>query len=365
MRILFLYSSHSRYVRNLVLGRALRQSHEVVEIASPSSSRLAGNLSTGLRYLLQKRSSFDLVVIGFPGHLLVPWVRVFGGLRQRPPILFDPFVSAYDTFCLDRRWFPPRSIPGRVAYALDLWSGRWADHLLADTGAHRDFFVETFGLPPQKMDVVYVGCDEDLFAPRPERPASSTGSHTLDVFTYTSFLRLHGVEKILHAAKYLEKRQDIAFTIAGAGSRLEAMQRLAGDLNLANVSFPGWVPFDHLPDRIAAADLCLGGHFSGVPKAARVISTKTFQFIAMRKPTIVGDNDATREAFVPGRHVWAVPMDSAEALAEAIDLLAGDPGLRRRLAQGGYQIFQERFTTQAIARQLEPAIQEAVCASAS
>ena len=365
MRILFLYSSHSRYVRNLVLSRALRLSHDVVEIASPSSSRLKGNLSVSLRFLFQDLSAFDLVVIGFPGHLLVPWVRLWTPAKARPPILFDPFVSAYDTFCLDRRWFRPHSIPGRLAYALDLWSCRWADRLLADTYAHRDFFIHTFDLPPAKIDVAYVGCDETLFAPHPEQPASPGDNRTFNVFTYTSFLRLHGVEKMLHAAKYLEDRRDIVFTIAGAGSRLSAMQNLAHDLGLRNVRFPGWVPFDQLPDRIAGADLCLGGHFSDVPKAARVISTKTFQFIAMRKPTVVGDNAATREVFVPGQHVWAVPMDCSEALAEAIGALASDPKLRCRLADGGYDIFQQRFTTEAIARQLAPMIEETACGSVS
>jgi len=343
----------------------MRLSHDVVEIASPASSRLKGNLSVGLRLLFEKRSTFDLAVIGFPGHLLVPWVRLWTRPHRRPPILFDPFVSAYDTFCLDRRWFRPRSIPGRIAYALDLWSGRWADRLLADTYAHRDFFVRTFALPPAKIDVAYVGCDETLFAPRPEQPAPAGDKQTFNVFTYTSFLRLHGVEKMLHAAKYLKDRQNIVFTIAGAGSRLGDMQKLARDLDLCNVQFPGWVPFDQLPDRIAGADLCLGGHFSDVPKAARVISTKTFQFIAMRKPTIVGDNAATREVFIPGQHVWAVPMGSAEALAEAIGTLADDRVLCRRLADGGYDIFQQRFTTEAIARQLAPALEETVCGSVS
>jgi glycosyltransferase involved in cell wall biosynthesis len=363
MRILYLYRSHSRYVRNLVLSRALRHSHDVVGIASSASSRLMGNLTVGMRFLLAHRASFDLVVIGFPGHLLVPWVR----LLTRFPLLFDPFVSAYDTFCLDRRWFSPRSIPGRLVYALDFWSCRWAGRLLADTCAHRDFFTRTFDLPPAKIAVVYVGCDETLFAPRPaaSRDLPSGAPARLRVFTYTSFLRLHGVEKVLYAAKQLEERQEIEFTIAGAGARLSAMQDLARHLGLRNVRFPGWVPFEQLPSRIAEADICLGGHFSDVPKAARVISTKTFQFIAMQKPTIVGDNPATREAFVPGEQIWAVPMANADALADAIRTLADDPALRSRIAAGGHEVFQKRFTTRAIAGQLAPVLEEIACGSVS
>jgi glycosyltransferase involved in cell wall biosynthesis len=102
-----------------------------------------------------------------------------------------------------------------------------------------------------------------------------------------------------------------------------------------------------------------------VPKAARVISTKTFQFVAMKKPTIVGDNPATREVFVPGEHVWAVPMGSPEALAEAIRILVDDQALRQRIAAGGYDVFQQRLTTRAIAEQLAPVLEETVRASDS
>ncbi len=345
MRILYLYNRNPRYVRNQVLGRALRQSHDVVELSSATTNPLRSSLSIGWRAMAATRQTFDAVVIGFHGHLLVPWLRLW----TQEPILFDPFVSIYDTFALDRRLFGPRSIPGHLAYALDLWSCRWADHLLFDTQAHRDYFVQTFDVPPAKTSVVYVGCDEAHFTPRPAPSASGT----FDVYTYTSFLRLHGVEHILHAAKLLADRDDVRFTIAGAGARLAEMQRLARDLDLPNVRFPGWVDFDELPDRIAQADLCLGGHFSGVPKAGRVIATKTFQFLAMGRPTIVGDNAASREVLVHGQHAYLCPMADPAALAAAILTLRADADQRRRIAEGGLALYRRRFTVGATARALQ------------
>jgi glycosyltransferase involved in cell wall biosynthesis len=131
-----------------------------------------------------------------------------------------------------------------------------------------------------------------------------------------------------------------------------SVQRMVEELSLSNLELIGWIPLEQLPNHIALGTICLGGHFSTIPKATRVISTKTFQFIAMQKPTIVGDNPATRELFTPGEHVWAVPMGDPEALAEAIQTLADDIELRRRLANNGHRVFQERLTTQAIADQL-------------
>lgn len=139
---------------------------------------------------------------------------------------------------------------------------------------------------------------------------------------------------------------------------------MVAELALTNLDMVGWIPFETLPEYIARAHVCLGGHFSDVPKATRVISTKTYQFIAMQKPTIVADNPATREILTPGEHTWAVPMGNAEALAGAIENLADDPALRARISRGGYQVFRARLTTQAIADRLAPIIEEAACVSA-
>jgi glycosyltransferase involved in cell wall biosynthesis len=124
------------------------------------------------------------------------------------------------------------------------------------------------------------------------------------------------------------------------------------------VSLVGWIPIDQLPIYIARASICLAGHFSTIPKATRVIPTKTFQFIAMRKPTIVGDSAAMKELFVSGEHIYAVPMGDPEALADAILDLLNNEALRDYIASRSYNLFQERLTIRAIANQLE-----ALCAS--
>jgi glycosyltransferase involved in cell wall biosynthesis len=128
------------------------------------------------------------------------------------------------------------------------------------------------------------------------------------------------------------------------------------DLELTNIDLQGWIQIQDLPQYIARASICLGGHFSEIPKAARVVSTKTFQFIAMRKPTIVGDNPATRELFAHREHVYAVHMGDPAALADAIATLADDATLRDQIAFGGYNIFRQRFTTLEMGRELRSVI---------
>jgi len=343
--ILFVPGREPDYIRNWMIWQALTRRYRLTvatEAVRPALSRYAQAL---LRVARSMRHGPDLIFVGFYGQPLVLPLRAL----TRRPLVLDAYVSTYDTLCFDRQWFRPRSPVGRLAYALDFWACRLADHVLFDTTAHRDYFIHTFSVPLAKTSVLYVGCDESHFRPHSAPPPDGT----FKVFTYASFLRLHGVKYILQAARLLADQEDISFTIGGAGARLDAMKRLARDLYLPNVRFPGWIDFSELPSQIAQADLCLGGHFSAVPKASRVIATKTFQFLAMGRPTVVGDNPANREVLLHRQNAYLCRMADPAALAAAILELRDDAGLRRHIAESGLALYRQRFTVEATAQALQ------------
>ena len=349
-RVLFLSGREASYMRNRVLLAALRLHYDVT-VLTGRGRRILAHTMIGLIQWLIRRPAYEVALAGFYGQ---PIALALSKLQSKPVIL-DAYVSTYDTLCEDRARFHPCSFPGRLAYWLDQRSCQVASRVLTDTQAHARYFAYRFGIPEAKLKPVYVGCDETLFYPRADVVSSS---RRCEIFSYSSFLPLHGVEVIVQAAALLRNRPDIHFTLGGDGVGLPSVRRLISELELSNVDLVGWIPTEHLPAYIARASICLGGHFSTIPKAARVIATKTFQFIAMRKPTIVGDNPATRELFVPGEHVYAVPMGDSVALAKAIGELADDAALRNHIAAGGYALFQERLTTRAIAEQLASLVEE-------
>jgi glycosyltransferase involved in cell wall biosynthesis len=135
------------------------------------------------------------------------------------------------------------------------------------------------------------------------------------------------------------------------------MRRLVEDLGLENVRLPGWLPFDALPDRIAQASVCLGGHFSDVAKASRVVATKTYQFLAMEKATIVGDNPANREVMSHGEHAYLCPMADDGALAESVHTLYREQELRLAIARGGRRLFEADFSLAAQAARLRSIVE--------
>jgi glycosyltransferase involved in cell wall biosynthesis len=358
-RVLFLSGREVAYMRNRVLIAALKMHFDVTVIEGRVPTT-AGRSLAGLARLLSTRPDYQACLVGFYAQpLAIALSRV-----QRQPLIVDAYVSTFDTLTADRGWLRPGSPLGRLAHWLDRQSCQVATCVLTDTAAHADYFSQTFGTPRDKLAPVYVGCDQDVFYPR---QATTAHPDRCAVFYYGSFLRLHGTDVIVEAAQRLRHRRDIHFTLGGDGPQWRGIAKRIAGLELDNVDLVGWIPLAALPDHIAGASICLGGHFSTVPKAARVISTKTYQFLAMARPTIVGDNAATRELLAHGEHAWMVPMGDPGALAAGIERLVDDAVLRRHLAQEGRTLFRRRLSTAAISDQLAGIVGEALdtCTSVS
>ena len=333
------------------MRRALQLHFDVVEVTDDTPGPLLlRHLRLLPRLLKALAGQQDLVFVGFYGQVL----SLLLARLTRKPVIFDAFLSTYDTLCFDRARFGPHSIRGELAFWLDKQSCQAADHCLLDTRMHKRYFVNRFGIADSKISAFYVGHDAEQFYPRPE--AASSDSFT--VLYYGSFLPLQGISYIVQAAKLLEAEQDIEFRIIGGGMMYPHVRRLADKLRVQRLTFAPAVPYCELPTAIAGASVCLGGPFGSTAKAHRVIATKTFQFLAMAKPTIVGDTRANHELFAHGDDVWMCEIAAAQALASAILALKGDAALRRRSGQRGHEHCRDEFSIEKQAYRLSRIISE-------
>lgn len=350
MRILFISGREPQYVRNAVILKGLKANNvKIVECTSSASSYFFRYPTILAKFLKENKKNIDLIFVGYLGQPIMPLIRKL----INKPIIFDVFLSAYDTMCFDRKKFSPTSVEGRFFYWLDKCSCELADKVLLDTNVHIDYFVNTFNLERLKFQRVFVGADDTIFFPQNVKKKDDT----FKVFYWSTFHPLHGVEYIIRAAEKLRDYKDIKFEIVGKGMEYTRIRKLAQELNLNNVKFTGWIPFKDfynvISKKIAFADICLGGHFSNIPKAKRVIAEKTFQSIAMKKPVIVGDNPANRELFENKKNALMVEMANAEALADAILELKYNDTLREKIAEEGYKTFKEKCTPEAIGKEIK------------
>jgi glycosyltransferase involved in cell wall biosynthesis/2-polyprenyl-3-methyl-5-hydroxy-6-metoxy-1,4-benzoquinol methylase len=295
----------------------------------------------------------DAVIVGYIGQfdMLLAWLLT----RLRAvPLIFNPLISLYDTFCNDRGLVRPKSLTGRMFWILDHLTCRVADLVLLDTTCHADYFARTFRLPPAKFRVVPVGADERVFQWRPLRQQTAC----CNVLFVGKLIPLHGCETILRAAGEL-RHYPIRFTIIGSGQETAVVQRLINELQLSNVTLIDWVEYDQLPDYYAQADICLG-IFGASAKATRVIPNKVFQALAMGRPVITADTLAIRSAFESGQNIFCCPANDSVALANSIISLWQDESLRRQLAAGGHALFQQQYNLSAIAHLLYNVLSELI-----
>lgn len=355
MRVLFLTGRELTYARNEVLLRALQRFSTVDIAARPVAGRslLLNSLrvtAAALPRLL--RQNYDLVFIGFYGYVILRTLGKF----IREPILFDAFISNYDTLCYDRQVFAPNSLPGKGAFWLDQATCALASHVLLDTQSHVAYFQNTFGLPPERLSALPVGCSDEIYQPRP------VASHpTTRVLYYSTFLPLHGVETVIQAAALL-KDEPITFDLIGAGSLLAEMQTTIQQLQLTNVTLSSPVPARVLAERIADADICLGGHFGQSEKAGRVIPGKIYQMLAVGRAVIAAGAPGNYELLRQRETALFVPPGDPAALANAIRTLHLDPQLRGRLADQGRSLYEAQCSEAVITERLQTLVNKLTAA---
>lgn len=335
-QIVFVCGREPDYVRNAMLAATLADHYPTDLIVDSRRGSLSLRLARLAPRLVRRlRRPHDLIVVGFYGHPLALLAR----RCSRAPILFDPFVSTYDTLVGDRGRIAEGSPAARALLALDRRALEQSTLNLSDTQAHAAYYAATFGVPPEKLATLYLGCDETHFFPRPAPPADR-----FVVFTYSTYLPLHGMTTVVEAAQRC-RGYPIEFRLVGSsGPTLAAARDRAESLGLDNVTFAPSVPFAALPDAIAAADLCLGGHFGTSAKSQRVIAGKSYQFIAMGKPVILADNAANRELFEPDVSAAFCPPGDPDRLAQTILALYHAPDLRHTLAANAHALYRSRLT---------------------
>jgi glycosyltransferase involved in cell wall biosynthesis len=274
-------------------------------------SRICVFLSAQRRLLAQAEvlRQTDAILVAYPGHLDMPLARLLAWYYHKP-LIFDPFISLWDTAVGDRRLFFSTSWQAHLLRFLDRIALRLADKVIADTPQQADFYADLAGIHRDAIGLVPIGADETLFYPREISPNEAG---ICEVLFYGSMIPLHGIEVILEAAALLKDDPSIRFHLIGEGQfPLEA--RLA-EMALPNVRWTPFLPYEELPEAIARATICLG-IFGTSDKARRVVPHKIYEAAAMGKPIITGKSPAIRWAFPEG--LIEVSSGDPVALASAI-----------------------------------------------
>lgn len=350
MKACYFGSYFRNYPRNETIIEGLRQNnvnviecHPDFDVTKHTPKILPKIYMKLLEKIMSLKKDFDIIIVGYPGWYTF-WLAKLVSLYTRKPVIFDAFISLYNTMVLDRQIVDKKSFFAKSLYLLDKYSMKFADLCITDTLEHIRYFSETFHIPVEKFRKVPVGANEKIFYSR----NNEVDNENFNVLFYGYFTPLHGLDVILHAAKLLESKKNIKFLIIG--------KTIEGNVNVPristkNVRFLKPISYIDLPKFISKSQICLG-IFGKTRKAKLVVPNKIYQSIAMKKAVITADTPAMHEEFTNMKNIFLCDP-TPESLADAVLLLEEDKILRNKIAKSAYQLFINNFTTKKVGERMK------------
>jgi glycosyltransferase involved in cell wall biosynthesis len=264
-----------------------------------------------------------------------------GARLRRALARFNPSV-AIAWMSRAARFTPAGSwvLAGRLGGYYDLRHYRHCDHLIANT-QQIAAYIRDRGWPAARVHQL------PNFAPdlSGAAPASRAG---LQIPEQTPLIvalgRLHpnkGFDLLTHALPLIRQAHVL---IAGEGPERDNLSKLAQSLRVADrLHLPGWRT--DTAALLAAADLLV------CPSRHEPLGNVIIEAWSAARPVIAAAADGPRELITPDRDGVLVPLESPEALAEAINSLVQDPARAAALARNGRASYQARFAEAPVLQQ--------------
>ncbi|RJR31932.1 glycosyltransferase [Candidatus Parcubacteria bacterium] len=348
MRICYFGTYDPVYTRNRLMIQGLKENGvEIIECrVKQTRHRLKKYLElVNLHRKIKKNGNYDIMVVGFAGHAIMPLAWILAGLNGKKVIL-DLFVSEYDSVILDRKAYSKYSLQALKFWAMDRLACVLADLCLLDADEHINYFAGFFKIKKSKFKTILLSVDQNIFYPE-ER----TDETKFVVHYHGSYSPIQGVKYIVKAAELLKNHTDIIFNIIGKESNHQKEINMSRELRLKNINFLGYMTYEKLADTIRNSDVVLG-MFGDTEKALHCSAYKIIEGFACRKPVVTGDTPALREIVKDKENGLFCRMADPRDLADKIMVLKNDPDLRNKIAESGYQFCQKYLTPKATAGNL-------------
>ena len=334
------------YPRNRTIIKCLKNlGHEIIEY-QPRFSKLAG-----LEASFHSFDNIDLV-----------WVPCF---RQRDlssasrwakkrniSVVFDPLISAYDKRVHEKKKYPTDSIRAKRLLSWEQKLFAKADTIIADTAHHKQYFIDQLGCTKEKVVVIPVSAEEELFYPK-EMPKNEQP----EVLFFGTFIGLQGPIFIAQSVRYYNGTP-ITLTFLGDGPERKECEIICQEIDnpLVSVKFEDWIPFHDLPERIRRSDICLGVFGTG-EKSFRVIPNKVYQALACGKPVITMRGGAYPDISDQNRgEIYFCKAGEPESIAHKIKEAIADKDRSSKIA--ATSIYKKHFSNELVTNMLMNIISE-------
>jgi glycosyltransferase involved in cell wall biosynthesis len=206
----------------------------------------------------------------------------------------------------------------------------------------KDDLVEHWGIPPDKIEVVYNGIDVDLFSTPVDAVAKKAElgipADRVIFGTVATLRPIKGLDVLLRATKQvLERCSHAHLAVVGDGPCRDELVKLAASLGISDrITFCG--RREDVSEALTTFDVFVLSSLSeGFPNTV-------CEALVRGLPVVATDVGGVGEAVIPGETGLLVQPGDAAGLAQAMIRLAGDESLRRSMSGKGRELAVDRFS---------------------
>jgi len=272
-----------------------------------------------------------------PGLVIVLCSRIF----RIPCIVGMPdFVETlYGSFR-----FPFASLGTKILAKLENLMAQSVDALIVESDLAKSEWHRR-GIDIKKIYPIHHAADISLFNPRIKwgkiRDAYAIGDNLL--ITYHGDIGSDdGVDILIRSFQsIIDKSPNIRLMIIGSGTKttIDELKKLSG----SRVIFTGWIPYQKIPEYIAASDIGVAP-FRSTLYTNTVVPTKALEIMAMEKPAVVSDLTTFSKYVSHENNCFLVSPGSVDDLSAALLNLIKDAELRKYLGKNGRKLVEKKFT---------------------
>ena len=241
----------------------------------------------------------------------------------------------------------------RILYKISLFLYKKAKIIVCVTNSFKDDLINK-GIEPRKIIVIKNGFNiESIISPTKtidqiENEYKLNRNDFIISFIGTIGMA-HGLNVIIEASKKVNN--NIKFLIVGDGAKRDELKKISIDENLKNILFISSVPWQEIINlnQIISANLV---HLINEPLFKKVIPSKIFESMALKKPIIMGVLGEANEIIKDARcGITIVPEDS-DSLCNAINQLYKKPDLINKLSKNGYDYVLKNYNRDKLANEM-------------
>jgi glycogen(starch) synthase len=241
----------------------------------------------------------------------------------------------------------------KEVYAIEKAGMEAADVVIAVSELTKNIIVNNYGIPAEKVRVVYNGIDETT-APEsssglPRLRALKASGYSLVLFLGRVTLQ-KGPDYFIRAAKrVLERNPKVMFILSGSGDMDRSVMELAATLGVADhMIFTGFMQGAERSEVYAAADLFV------MPSVSEPFGITPLEAMRLGTPVLISKQSGVSEIV---KHALKADFWDVDEMANQILAVVDHPGLRQTLSNHGITEAQSITWAQA-AQKLDGIVHE-------